>query len=110
MKYMMQVKDMNRDELIELVAAVLLRFWSMTYLFKALASILLVFSFELTATLFFHPVAAGTGDNFHKMLLAPLSETLLDVILSGLLFFLAVPLARLVTSGLSPLLERKSAA
>ena len=101
---------MNRDELIELVASVLLRFWSMTYIFKALASILLVVSFELTATLFFHPAAPSTGDNFHKMLLAPLSETLLDILLSALLFLLAVPLARLVTCGLSSLLEPKTAA
>ena len=110
MKYMMQVKDMNRDELIELVAAVLLRFWSMTYIFKALASILLVVSFESTAALFFHPSLQSTGDNFHKMLLAPLSETVLDIILSLLLFLLAVPLARLVTCGLYSLLEPKTAA
>ena len=107
MKYMKLLKDMSLDELIESIGAVLFRFWGGTLILKAISSTLQVGAFEYLSALFFHQRSSGTTD-FYKVLLAPLAGTLLDIILSVLLFVFAVPLARLICRGLSNALQPQS--
>jgi hypothetical protein len=103
------MKDMNRDELIELVAAVSLRVLAFTYAFFALQDLATsTWSCYMNSYLF-QELSNSQHVNHYPFAfyIGQFLEFLLEIAKSIIFFVLAVPLARLVTRGLSHALEPK---
>jgi ABC-type glucose/galactose transport system permease subunit len=97
------MKDMNRAELIELVAAASLRIYAFVYTMGAFRDL-------------YHFLRYLNHDNSPLAKIAPVSsylangyimEIAFDTLTSAVIFLLAVPLARLLCRGLSHALEPK---
>jgi len=103
------MKDMNRDELIELVAAVSFRVLAFTYAFSAIESVVFM-SLEHCIQLYTEQSSnSHYAANYNLQLLSVygvwLLQFLCSIAIAVILFRGAVPLARLVCRGLSLALE-----
>lgn len=96
------MKDMNRDELIELVAAVSLRIWGFIYALDALRSI---YHWEiLNANM---RLVGTASDSQGDTLRAYLGDFYFYLVISVVIFLLSGFLARFLCIGLSHALEPK---
>jgi hypothetical protein len=91
------IKDMNRDELMELVAAVSLRISAFIY---AIVAFRIIYHLSLYVSQGGNP--HGTTANDYYM------DILFYTLIAAVMFILTIPLARLLCRGLSHALEPKS--
>jgi len=103
------MKDMNRDELMVLVAAVSLRVLAFTYALYALQELVTsTWSYYMSSYLFQQLNNSQHVDHYpYAFYIGQFLEFVLEMAKSIIFFLLAVPLARLVTRGLSRTLELK---
>ena len=92
------MKDMNRDELIELVATVTLRIYAFDYAINAFRHV-----FHLQHYLSVIPTSNYTITGY-------VEDIAYDTLLSAVFFLLTAPLARLLCRGLSKALPPESTA
>ncbi len=103
---MKPLKDMNQTELIELVAAVSLRVIGFTYTITALRGAIagLLMSYSISQI----PVTAHSTYTGHLALYASIGEQIVvDTGIALVCFLIKVPLARLITYGLTQVLASK---
>jgi hypothetical protein len=105
------MKEMNRTELIELVAAVSLRVLAFTYALAALERLVTSACYFYVNNNFPQHASGSQQANHYSFvfLVGPFLVFVLEMAQSLIFYLLAVPLARLVTRGLSHSLEPKPA-
>jgi hypothetical protein len=92
---MKEMKDMNRDELIELVASVSLRLYGFDFAINAFLHL-----FHLRHYLSMPPASSYAVNSY-------IEDIAFDAVMTLVMFFLTVPLARLLCRGVSHALELK---
>jgi hypothetical protein len=97
------MKDMNRDELIEVIAAVSFRVTGLVYAFAAFYDLFHLLS---DRTYFESEGRTPSPYDLHILQLYTM-DALYHALLATLMFILTVPLARLVCRGLSLALDLK---
>jgi len=103
------MKDMDRTEVIELVAAVSFRVLAFTYALYALQNFVTsTWSYYMSSYLFQQLSNSQLVNHYpFAFCIGQFLDFLLEMAKSIIFFLLAVPLARLVTRGLSQALELK---
>ena len=106
------MKDMSKSELIELVTATFFRVQAALSVLWALKDLL--GSIPASYALYSMSSLSGSkpqvlNESIHRMILASFFGSVGSLVTTVLLFFLAVPLARLISRGLSQALEPRPA-
>ncbi|MCE0522635.1 MAG: hypothetical protein LV480_06965 [Methylacidiphilales bacterium] len=102
------MKDMNRDELMELIATVSFRVMAFTYALSACKNVVSCILAAGTLSQLFGFIHSPLDDHYILTMYASgIEQVAIDLVTAIVLFRFAVPLARLITRGLSHVLEPK---